>query len=612
MSYRNLVEALFASAMQKEKGIVFINGTYQEDFLSYSELLEHAQSLLCGLQQNGLQSGQELVIQLDNNQTFLEVFWAALLGGMIPIPLELARNEATVNKLLKVWANLADPVLIHSGDRLALALGQLGDEGIPTDRCFDVDQLYAKASLVKVFDPDPSDIAFIQFSSGSTGQPKGVVLSHANLLANIEAIHAGIDSPPEGDLFMSWMPLTHDMGLIGFHLTPLVAGWQHFIIPSRLFVRTPNLWLHKLSEHRITFSASPNFGYHFVLKYFEERNTTDLDLSALRVIVNGAEPISFALCQQFVEKMRPFGLRETVIFPVYGLAEASLAVTFSDVHEVPKALLLDRQQLGIGQQIRAVAERGVHIVNVGRAVRHVDLRIVDNRGKKLDVGYIGHIHIKGKNVSAGYYRNAAANKKVHLPDNWLDTGDLGFVHQGDLYITGRVKEIFFINGQNYYPHDIEQVIARHLEITTDKVVIMGFWEERSQENKVICFMAYRKKETSFIELSDRIRRLLSQQVGLDLSICIPVKRIPKTTSGKLQRVQLLNAYKEGHYTELLQRLSNYRRINEKPNTHPARNQQDRTLLAIWEKVFGRTDIGLDDALVDLGVNSLKLGQLSGL
>ena len=322
----------------------------------------------------------------------------------------------------------------------------------------------------------PDDIAFIQFSSGSTSEPKGVVLTHRNLTTNIDAIIAGIATRPD-DASLSWMPLTHDMGLIGFHLTPLFADADHWLMPTALFVRRPGLWIAKASEHRVSVTCSPNFGYMHYLKAHDPAKVAALDLSAIRVIFNGAEPIAADLCRDFTAALAPARLAPNVMFPVYGLAEASLAVTFPDVDAPLGVEYFARGALGPGDRVRPVAARRRRRART-RARGHdrcrgCAIRIADEAASRSTTGTVGRILIRGDNVSPGYYQDPALTAASRTADGFLDTGDLGTLRDGELVVTGRIKEILFVAGQNHYPQDIELVLAQHAGIELGRAAAAG-------------------------------------------------------------------------------------------------------------------------------------------
>jgi len=609
MNFHNLAEVLLSLRVESSKGIHFIEGNQEERFLAYADLYRNAMIRLRFLQEKGVRPGQELVFQLTDNRVFLEVFWACLLGKIIAVPLEPIANADTRLKLSNVLGCLNDPFIVgmESMQNELLQLELAIDSSRILTATSELDLLAISPAVLTP--PKSEDIAFIQFSSGSTGSPKGVVLTHRNLLTNIAAIHDGIDSPPEGDSFFSWMPLTHDMGLIGFHLTPIFAGWDHFIMPSSLFVRLPNLWLRKISEHQITFTASPNFGYNFVLQYFNEKESQNLDLSSVRVIVNGAEPISFALCQRFTQKMESYGLADNVIFPVYGLAEASLAASFSKVNSRPKAIKVKRDQLNVGQVIELCdTEEGISFVNVGRSVQDLSLKLTDEFGKEVIEGQIGHINIKGDNVTERYYNNPEITRRTIDQDGWLDTGDLGFIWEKDLYVTGRAKEIFFVNGQNYYPHDLEQIAAEVEGVQLGKVVIQGSFDEQEGESKVIAFVLYKsKKLESFVALSESLKKWVYQQTGIVLSVCIPIRKVPKTTSGKIQRYRLVEEYHKGDFNEILEQVRALANTSQVDNPHEL-NEIEVKLLAIWQRVFPGENLSIHDRFFNLGGDSLKAAK----
>ena len=321
--YENLTQ-LLAEARTKDRQIRFIDGDKDESVVEFSDLWDRAVSLLGALQARGIRAGDELVIFSKSNESFVVAFWAALLGGVVPVPVAVGISDEHRFKLFRILGQLDNATLFTETDLLERLQDFAKAQELPDVTAF-LNERTALISDVKpgengeVVEPAPDDIAFIQYSSGSTSDPKGVCLTHRNLCANVRAIVEATHWM-EDDISLSWMPLTHDMGLIGYHLSVMAAGMTHAVMDTNLFVRRPLLWMSKTNELRATQLCSPNFGYKHFLKLFERKGLPDLDLSCVKLILNGAEPISVELCEEFLQALAPHGLKRTAMFPVYGLA----------------------------------------------------------------------------------------------------------------------------------------------------------------------------------------------------------------------------------------------------------------------------------------------------
>lgn len=600
-------------------GVTFIEGSNKEEFLSYKKLYELALRGLGYLQSLGIRPKSEVVFQVEDNKSFVIAFWACLLGGMIPVPVTVGSNEEHRRKLFNIWQLLNNPYLIGSEEGLSkikdFAMGHGFDKTFNdiNANSIQMNGLLDYNQNGELFDAKKEDIAFIQFSSGSTGTPKGVILTHENLVTNINAIGTAAKYSKE-DAMISWMPLTHDMGLIGFHLSPLLEGLSHFIMPASLFVRSPSLWLEKASEHKASVLCSPNFGYKYVLKHTDARNTTDIDLSGVRLVYNGAEPISVELCKEFLSFFSKSGLKSNVMCPVYGLAEASVAVSMSNLEDEIISLNLDREKLQIGDRISELADsvNTVSFVNVGKPVPECLVRIADSSNKEVLDQVIGYVQIKGKNVTAGYYNNETAN--VIDEEGWLNTGDIGLLSNGSLYITGRAKDIIFVNGQNFYPHDIEQVAQSLDEIELNKIAVVGYFNIESQENETIAFVFHRGDLSKFVSIANALKNIVNSRMGLELNRVLPMKDIPRTTSGKLQRFKLTEQYKAGLFDEIeikLDQLTLESGLNSKPAL-ASTNEIEEKVVSIWEKVLRKRDFTPSQRFLEVGGTSLKLSEVGML
>jgi acyl-CoA synthetase (AMP-forming)/AMP-acid ligase II/acyl carrier protein len=459
-----------------------------------------------------------------------------------------------------------------------------------------------------VHDALPDDLAFIQYSSGSTSDPKCVCLTHANLCVNIRAIVEGAQWTQD-DRSLSWMPLTHDMGLIGYHLSVLAAGMSHAVMDTNVFVRRPLLWMLKASELQATQLCSPNFGYKHFLKLFERKGLPEgTDLSNVKLILNGAEPISYDLCEEFLDALEPYGLARTAMFPVYGLAEATVGVTFGVPGELYSRVVVHRHSLRIGEPYE-VAQPGdadaVSFVKVGRPIRDCELRLTDDADRVLEAGRVGNIQLRGASVTERIYGDEAATAALFTADGWLRTGDCGVCVDGDLVITGRQKDIIIVNGQNYYPHDIEEIVAQIDGLDLGKVVVAGATPTRGQTEELLVFVLYRQDLESFIPLTEKIRSVIGEHAGLEVDHVLPVAKIPKTTSGKVQRVQLLNAYLDGEYDSTIEKLAPHDDVPDDLDDDPLVAE----LEAICREFSKDRKIGPDDNLFEVGVSSLTLTEI---
>lgn len=597
-----------------EKGIMFINQSDDHEFISYRQLYNLSLTFLYDLQALGVDHNVELVLLVDDNKQFLIAFWACQLGGIKVIPLAAATRDEYRSKMIKIWKSLEAPFLVSD----SLNLERIRDYCIKNSFDDELAVIEQSELLIDVYESagrpgvaasvNAQQISYIQYSSGSTGEPKGVVLTHANLVSNVLDI-AERSAIGSSDAMLSWMPLTHDMGLICFHLTGMLTGINQFIMPTSLFIRRPVLWIELAGRYKVSLLYSPNFGYEYFLLAYKEQLSYNWDLSSVRLIYNGAESISEALCREFLHALKKYNLNPLCMFPGYGLAEASVAVSLPVPGAGMMSFTVSRNSVNIGDRIQITTpeEGGITYVAVGRPIATCNVRICDNDDRVLPENHLGNIQIKGPNVTGGYYKNAQVTKKIKTGDGWLRTGDLGFFRNNQLVIAGRAKNLIIINGQNYYPADIESVALKIPGIGRGKVVACSIREKDTAE-KLVIFVLFKDAPEKFAGIVRLLQQVILAELGLVVHAIVPVNKIPKTTSGKIQHFRLVEQYQSGEYNSRLRQLSVLLDGNDRGDAGKGIPTIEG-LIHLIEHITGIKEIKEQDNFFELGINSLQAMQI---
>jgi acyl-CoA synthetase (AMP-forming)/AMP-acid ligase II/acyl carrier protein len=615
LKYQTLTQALDERS-RGDAAITYLEGENSEKTLRLADLRRRALGILRHLQGMGARRGDKLILHVASNEQFVDAFWACLYGGIVPVPVAVGISDEHKHKLLRIARQLGSPFLYTDRklrDRLSAFAEQVGAGGpwaTLAGRTFLVDQLHDISREGTPAKTSADDIAFIQFSSGSTSEPKGVVLTHGNVLANSDGAQraAGFD---ERDVSLSWMPLTHDMGLIGFHLMMVYSGTRQYLMPTDLFVRRALLWMKFASAKRATLTSSPNFGYRHFLKALGDKPLEGVDVSSIRLIFNGAEPISIDLASEFLDRMAPYGLRRNSMYTVYGLAEASLAVTFPEPGADLRYITVDRRSLGVGATARPVGAddpAALKLACEGKPIPYSSVRLVDDAGAEVAPDTVGHVLIRGDNVTRGYFENPAANAAAVSADGWVRTGDLALWHGGELYVTGRSKEIVFVNGQNYYPHDIEMILQHAPGLEHGKVAAAGVRGPDAASDELVLFAVRRGDMSEFVNIAAKAVHLVNEHAGVEVARVVPIARMPKTTSGKIQRSALADAYANGEFAaELAAFDAAWAAAHAEGRA--ATGSIERQIKAIVDDALAGKHVDVDDNLFEIGASSLTLIQI---
>ncbi|MEV5410326.1 amino acid adenylation domain-containing protein [Thermopolyspora sp. NPDC052614] len=589
--------------------IVHIRGDGGERVVTYRALWEESLRVAGGLLDAGLTPGSPVPLIADRSDDFQPLFWGILAAGLLPVPLAPDKR-----RVLPVWEFLGrPPVAVDTAT--APLLAALGD-GV---RPLPLDELREGRPPVALPVRAPDDVAFLQFSSGSTGAPKGVELTHAGVLANLEQIRAATQAGPD-DVVVSWMPYFHDMGLIGTHLAPLAARIKQVRLGPLSFAKRPALWLETAARHRATVLCAANFALALVERRVPEETLARLDLTSVRLVLVGAEPISPAVWRAFARRMSVTGLAARALQPVYGLAEATLAVTMPPPGEVAEPLVLDRAELGRGRAVDAgPGAHAVELMPVGRPVPGCEVRIVDDAGAALGDRRVGHIVVRGPQLGRGYHR-APEETAAAFGGGWLRTGDLGFLDRGRLCVTGRFKDVVFVNGTTYHAADLEEVAAGTPGLPRGPVAVVGSADPSSGRERVVVFVPAKAATAagpSGTGGRGGVAREVAARVGAAIGhddvrvVALSARAFPRTTSGKLRRGVMRERFEAGAYAEfeVFQATAAADGRERGPGTSEPRSRREveSGIRGIWARVLGlpATGIGPDDRFFALGGSSIK-------
>ncbi len=521
--------------------------------LTYAQLASQARAVACGLVARDVGPGDRVALMLPTSVDFFIAFFGILYAGAVPVPiyppLRLSQLEDHLRRQIGILRNAGARVLITmpEGQRLARLLrGQLEDLNAVV--CVADLQSAPAALLPALLGAD--SIALIQYTSGSTGDPKGVVLSHANLLANIRAMGEAMQASST-DVFVSWLPLYHDMGLIGAWLGCLHFAAPLYAMSPLSFLVRPESWLWAMHRFRATFSASPNFGFELCLNKVADADLQGLDLSALRMVANGAEPVSPQTIRRFVDRFGRYGFPAGAMAPVYGLAECSVGLAFPPLGRAPLVDRVDRDQLGrygIAAPARADDPRPLEIVACGQPLPGHEIRIIDEASHEFGDRREGRLEFRGPSTTRGYFRNEPKTREL-LHDGWLDSGDRAYMADGDVYITGRVKDIIIRAGRHLYPQEIEEAVAEIRGVRKGGVAVFSTTDESLGTERVVVLAETRETDPAARgRLQARVHEVVTDIAGTppDEVVLAPPHTVPKTSSGKIRRSAAKEIYGSGH------------------------------------------------------------------
>lgn len=547
-----LVDLLDGVQHITDRGYTFLSDDLQPSEWSFAQIAEESRRRAEKFRALGLNKGDRLAMIIPDAEDFVLSFFGAVRAGIIPVPmyppLALAKLDGYIDNAARILTTGRAKLLLTT-KKVEPILWSLVSRVKTLENIVLAESLRSPKATSEVNNTTnsptddvtvtPADTCFLQFTSGSTADPKGVVVTHASLWANAAAIMVdGLKTASDRDRGVSWLPLYHDMGLIGFVIAPLRTAVPVVFIPTMSFVKRPSVWMKTIHDYRGTITFAPNFAFGLAAKR-APKNTDALDLSCLRVLGCGAEPINRKTLDTFVSAFQPMGLNPNAIMPCYGMAEATLAISFDRLDQPYHALRIDRnayEEEHIARPFEGEASDVLDLVACGRTFPDHEIAILDDAGRELGEGRVGEIVFAGPSVTQGYFENPAASVDMMHGGRWLRTGDLGFILDGDLYISGRKKDLIILNGRNYYPQSIEWEIEHIAGIRKGNVVAFSSRADDDTATEELVVVAESKVDDKDA-LAQTIKKHVKDTSGLAVAHAIVVGPgvLPKTSSGKLQR-----------------------------------------------------------------------------
>jgi len=544
---RTLNQALERAARHSDTGIRLLDRRERETWVSWSRIHEQAGIVAAGLAASGVERGAAIGLLYPTGEEFFSAFFGTLMSGAVPVPLypptRFGRLEnhrlRTLRMLAAVRARLA---LV---DRRALPLIE---DALEQASCIGLSlgDLTSNGSVCEEVTED--ELALVQFSSGTTVDPKPVALTHRAVLAQAVALNSfWPDDETTRNTGASWLPLYHDMGLIGCVFPALERPSVLTLIPPEVFVARPAIWLRAISRHRATVSPAPNFAYGLCTERILDEELEGVDLSCWKVALNGAEPIAPKVVREFCRRFSKWGFDPTAVTPVYGLAEAALAVTFSsptdpfDVRRVARGPLRAKGEVVIDKS-------GMELISVGRPLPEFEIEIRDDEGVTLPEGRVGTVWVAGPSLMSGYLHRPEATREV-MREGWLNSGDLGFILDKELFITGRAKSLLIVRGQNHAPEEIESIVTALPGVHAGGCAAVSFLPEGEPTEKVIVLVERQSRANG--RTADEIASAGAKEVlaltGIepDRVEVLKAGSLPRTSSGKIRRAAALDRFLSG-------------------------------------------------------------------
>lgn len=564
---QTLTEALLKTAHDfgKDRGITYVDEYGEEEFQSYAKLLSDAKRILSGLLNKNFKPGDRAILQLTKFSDHFAAFWACVLGGIVPVTVAVSSSYREANsvtdKLINTWNHLKQPVIL-TNKFLEDELNYLkNSKNLNNFNVVAIDDFYecVEVSDAKIYKSNPNDIIFYQLTSGSTGTPKCIQEKHTSIISHIIGSKI-FNNYNDTEITLNWLPLDHVVPILTFHLRDVYLGYNQIMVRTMRVISQPLRWLDLLEKYKVTLSWAPNFGFKLVSdKLLENTNSKKWDLSSIHYLMNAGEQVTSFVMDEFYSLTKEYGIKEKMLQPAFGMAEVCTCMTYNNNYSknLGSNTFLKSSLSGKLKYAEQNDDSCVSFVDLGPPIPGVEIRIADDNNTMLNEGYIGRFQIRGNVVTPGYLYNDAANHAAFVGDGWFNTGDVGFILNGNLSLTGREKEIIIIRGANYYCYEIEDCVNSIEGVQPTYVAATSALNKKTGTEELAIFFVY--KNNSSLNLTvviKNIKQKINKNFALDAAYVIPLELelFPKTTSGKIQRGQLKSQLAEGKFNEQLKQI----------------------------------------------------------
>ncbi|MFZ6011104.1 MAG: condensation domain-containing protein [Bacteroidota bacterium] len=590
----SLQEALIhIASAQPEKGIYIVDNANEDVFLSYPELLEQASSIAGGLRGAGLKPRSPVLLQFNRLQNIFSAFWGCLMGDFIPVivarPDSFDKKGMVLDKVHSAWSLLKKPCIVTDEPDGVENMAQVYEDEAGLF-VLDIRNLLEESNPYYLEKAAPHDVAFYQLTSGSTGASKCIPETHIAIIEHVLGAKS-FNQLDASNISLNWMPMDHVGAILTYHIKSVYLGADQVQMRTELVLENPLLWLSYLDKYKVTHTWSPNFGYRLVVNALKENEHPKYDLSSMRHFLNGGEQVTMGVVKEFLELTEDFTLGRYCIQPAFGMAEVATAFIYNNSFSEQSILWIKNESLNDLLEIRSHEdEHCTSFIELGPPVPGVEIRITDEENRVLPERKIGRFQIRGNSVMPGYLNNEKANAESFVGDGWFNSGDLGFIHNGKLTITGREKEMIIIRGNNFYCFEIEDFVGKIEGVTPTYVAACSLKQESSDtEGFTIFYVPSSENEFLDFELMERIRLAVAFNFKINPEYVIPCDKtsFPKTTSGKIQRARLQKIFHDGGFNDIVKQID-------------LKFRNEKTILPNWfyEKVWIRKNLPCTPRRID--------------